>query len=136
MLLIIKISFTVDETEIFRFVVYSIHIFLLLIVSFIVRLLESRNKLNSLYSIIELTAYDVFVIEIGYLHWTYKVTIDVSYQDPAIQENKPDIDIDKVSDNLKRAQGMCGASSGNIPTDVGQPAIRVSSITVGGTVNA
>ena len=102
MLLIIKISFTVDETEIFRFVVYSIHIFLLLIVSFIVRLLESRNKLNSLYSIIELTAYDVFVIEIGYLHWTYKVTIDVSYQDPAIQENKPDIDIDKVSDDQEK----------------------------------
>lgn len=45
------------------------------------------------------------------------------------------MNIDKVSDNLKRAQGMCGASSGNIPTDVGQPAIRVSSITVGGTVN-
>ena len=30
---------------------------------------------------------------------------------------------------------MCGASSGSIPTDVGQPAIRVSQITVGGTVN-
>ena len=45
------------------------------------------------------------------------------------------MNIDKVSDNLKRSQGMCGASSGNIPTDVGQPAIRVSSITVGGTVN-
>ena len=45
------------------------------------------------------------------------------------------MNIDKVSDNLKRAQGVCGASSGNIPTDVGQPAIRVSSITVGGTVN-
>ena len=28
--------------------------------------------------------------------------------------------------------GMCGASSGSIPTDVGQPLIRVSSITVGG----
>lgn len=40
--------------------------------------------------------------------------------------------IDKVGNNLQRAQGMCGASSGSIPTDVGQPAIRVSSMIVGG----
>ena len=29
-------------------------------------------------------------------------------------------------------EGVCGASSGSIPTDVGQPMIRVSEITVGG----
>ena len=40
--------------------------------------------------------------------------------------------IDKVGSNLKCAQGMCGASSGSIPTDVGQPALRVSSMIVGG----
>ena len=40
--------------------------------------------------------------------------------------------IDMVGKELERAQGMCGASSGSIPTDVGQPMIRVSSITVGG----
>ena len=40
--------------------------------------------------------------------------------------------IDMVGQNLERAQGMCGSSSGSIPTDVGQPLIRVSSITVGG----
>ena len=40
-----------------------------------------------------------------------------------------------VGKNLERGQGMCGASSGSIPTDVGQPAIRVSQITVGGTAN-
>ena len=45
------------------------------------------------------------------------------------------MNIDKVSDNLTRGQGMCGSASGSIPTDVGQPAIRVSSITVGGTAN-
>ena len=45
------------------------------------------------------------------------------------------MNIEKVSDNLARAQGMCGSASGSIPTDVGQPAIRVSSITVGGTAN-
>lgn len=41
--------------------------------------------------------------------------------------------IDMVSDNLELAPGMCGSVSGSIPTNVGQPAIRVSSITVGGT---
>lgn len=40
--------------------------------------------------------------------------------------------IDYVGNNLKRAQGMCGSISGSIPTDVGQPMIRVSEITVGG----
>ena len=40
--------------------------------------------------------------------------------------------IDMVGNDLKRAQGMCGASSGSIPVDVGQPTIRVSEITVGG----
>lgn len=42
------------------------------------------------------------------------------------------MNIDMVGKNLLRGQGMCGASSGSIPTDVGQPLIRVSSITVGG----
>lgn len=40
--------------------------------------------------------------------------------------------IDMVGENLDRAQGMCGAASGSIPTDVGQPALRVKEITVGG----
>lgn len=41
--------------------------------------------------------------------------------------------IDMVSDDLDLAQGMCGSISGSIPTNVGQPAIRVRAITVGGT---
>ena len=40
--------------------------------------------------------------------------------------------IDMVGHDLDTAQGNCGASSGMIPADVGQPMIRVSSITVGG----
>ncbi|MBW9158286.1 TldD/PmbA family protein [Clostridium tagluense] len=40
--------------------------------------------------------------------------------------------IDMVGKNLQHGQGMCGASSGSIPTSVGQPMIRVSEITVGG----
>ncbi len=41
-------------------------------------------------------------------------------------------DIDMVGQNLATGQGMCGSSSGNVPTDVGQPLIRVKKITVGG----
>ena len=40
--------------------------------------------------------------------------------------------IDMVGTDLALGQGMCGSSSGSIPTNVGQPLIRVSSITVGG----
>ena len=40
--------------------------------------------------------------------------------------------IDMVGTNMETAQGMCGSSSGQVPTDVGQPLIRVSEITVGG----
>lgn len=40
--------------------------------------------------------------------------------------------IDMVSDNLSFGQGMCGSVSGSVPTNVGQPLIRVSEITVGG----
>ena len=40
--------------------------------------------------------------------------------------------IDMVGSNLDMGQGMCGSSSGSVPTNVGQPLIRVSQITVGG----
>ncbi|MGL5345831.1 MAG: TldD/PmbA family protein [Peptostreptococcaceae bacterium] len=42
------------------------------------------------------------------------------------------MNIDMVGNNMKQAQGMCGSSSGSIPTNVGQPMIRVKDITVGG----
>ncbi len=41
--------------------------------------------------------------------------------------------IDRVADNIELGQGMCGSLSGSIPVDVGQPTIRVSSMTVGGS---
>ena len=44
--------------------------------------------------------------------------------------------IDMVGNNLLTAQGMCGSASGSIPTDVGQPTLRVSSMTVGGRKGA
>ena len=40
--------------------------------------------------------------------------------------------IDMVGRDLLPGQGMCGSTSGSIPVNVGQPMIRVSSITVGG----
>lgn len=40
--------------------------------------------------------------------------------------------IDMVSDNMTFGQGVCGSVSGSVPTDVGQPLLRVSQITVGG----
>ncbi len=40
--------------------------------------------------------------------------------------------IDMVGTDMDMGQGMCGSSSGSVPTNVGQPLIRVSGITVGG----
>ena len=40
--------------------------------------------------------------------------------------------IDMVGNDLALGQGMCGASSGSIRTNVGQPTLRISEITVGG----
>ena len=40
--------------------------------------------------------------------------------------------IDSVADNFLAAQGNCGSISGMLPTNVGQPMIRVKELTVGG----
>ena len=40
--------------------------------------------------------------------------------------------IDMIADDLSLSQGMCGAASGSIRTNIGQPTLRISSITVGG----
>lgn len=40
--------------------------------------------------------------------------------------------IDRIGRRMWMAPGMCGSVSGSIPTNVGQPRIRVSEITVGG----
>lgn len=41
--------------------------------------------------------------------------------------------VDMVGNNLGHGAGMCGSVSGSLPVNVGQPMIRVSEITVGGT---
>ncbi len=74
-----------------------------------------------------------FAVNEGYMIENGKITYPV--KGASLIGNGRDIlwNIDKVASNLSRGQGMCGSSSGSIPTDVGQPAIRVTSITVGGT---
>lgn len=76
-----------------------------------------------------------FAVLEGYMIENGKVTYPV--RGAALIGNGKDIlwNIDKVGKELKTGQGMCGSLSGSIPTDVGQPPIRVTSITVGGTAN-
>jgi TldD protein len=45
------------------------------------------------------------------------------------------LNIDKVGKNLRQEQGVCGSISGAVPTNVGQPPIRVKEILVGGRSN-
>ena len=40
--------------------------------------------------------------------------------------------IDMVGRDMQLGQGMCGSVSGSVPTNVGQPMIRVSEMTIGG----
>ena len=42
------------------------------------------------------------------------------------------LNIDMVGNNKTLGYGMCGSSSGSIPTTVGEPTIRVKNMTVGG----
>ncbi|MCS5422632.1 MULTISPECIES: TldD/PmbA family protein [Psychrilyobacter] len=73
-----------------------------------------------------------FSVREGYLIEDGKITTPV--KGATLIGSGPEIlhKIDMVGDNLSCAQGVCGSLSGHIPTDVGQPRIRVSSITVGG----
>jgi len=76
-----------------------------------------------------------FAVSEGYMIIDGKIAYPV--KGAALIGNGKDIlmNITKVCSNLERGQGMCGSISGSIPTDVGQPSILVSSITVGGTAN-
>lgn len=76
-----------------------------------------------------------FAVNEGYLIIDGKISHPVKGASLIGKGSEILMNIDRVSDNLKRAQGMCGSISGSIPTDVGQPCIRVSSITVGGTAH-
>ncbi len=73
-----------------------------------------------------------FAVMEGYLIKNGQITTPV--RGATLIGNGPNIlkKIDMVGNNLGYGQGMCGASSGSIPTDVGQPTLRVQEITVGG----
>jgi len=73
-----------------------------------------------------------FVVLEGYMIENGKITKPVKGATLIGQGGDVLFKIDKVADNLELGQGMCGASSGALPTDVGQPTIRVSAMTVGG----
>ena len=76
-----------------------------------------------------------FSVAEGYLIENGKITTPVKGASLIGSGSEILMNIDRVCSNLERAQGMCGSYSGMIPADVGQPAIRVRSITVGGTSN-
>ncbi len=73
-----------------------------------------------------------FAVDEGYIVRNGKICEPVRGASLVGKGSEVIMNIDMVGRNVDRAQGMCGASSGSIPTDVGQPLIRVSSITVGG----
>lgn len=73
-----------------------------------------------------------FAVRVGYLIEDGKITRPV--RGATLVGSGPEVlmNIDMIGDNLSCSHGMCGSESGSIPTDVGQPTIRVSHITVGG----
>ena len=76
-----------------------------------------------------------FAVLEGYMIENGKITYPVRGASLIGKGNEILFNIEKVGKIVKRGQGMCGSMSGSIPTDVGQPPIRVSSIIVGGTAN-
>ncbi len=73
-----------------------------------------------------------FAVDEGYMVRNGKICEPV--RGASLVGNGADIlmDIDMVGTDMDMGQGMCGSSSGSVPTNVGQPLIRVKSITVGG----
>lgn len=73
-----------------------------------------------------------FVVSEGYLIKGGKIANPVRGASLIGKGHEILFDIDMVGDNIDHGQGMCGSISGSIPTNVGQPIIRVSEILVGG----
>jgi len=73
-----------------------------------------------------------FAVNEGYMIEDGKITRPV--RGATLVGNGADVlkKVDMIGNNLSTGHGMCGSSSGSIPTDVGQPTIRLSSMTVGG----
>ena len=73
-----------------------------------------------------------FAVQEGYLVRDGKIVSPVRGASLIGRGSEILMKIDRVGKELELSQGMCGSKSGSVPTDVGQPMIRVSSITVGG----
>ncbi len=73
-----------------------------------------------------------FAVREGY--WIRNGKIDHPVRSASLIGRGSDVilKIDRVGKDCRQAQGMCGSLSGSIPVNVGQPMIRVSSLTVGG----
>ncbi|MGM9899078.1 MAG: TldD/PmbA family protein [Bacilli bacterium] len=73
-----------------------------------------------------------FAVNVGYLIEDGKITKPV--RGATLVGSGPEVlmNIEMIADNLSCAHGMCGSVSGSIPTNVGQPTIKVSHMTVGG----
>ena len=73
-----------------------------------------------------------FAVNEGYLVRNGKICEPVRGASLVGKGSEIIMNIDMVGTDMEMGQGMCGSSSGSVPTNVGQPLIRVSSITVGG----
>lgn len=73
-----------------------------------------------------------FAVQEGYLVQDGKITTPVRGASLIGKGAQILMRIDRVGRNMTMGQGMCGSLSGSVPTNVGQPTIRVSSLTVGG----
>jgi TldD protein len=73
-----------------------------------------------------------FAVNVGYLIEHGKITKPVKGATLVGSGKDVLMRIDMIADNLDVGQGMCGSLSGSVPTNVGQPTIRLSHMTVGG----
>lgn len=76
-----------------------------------------------------------FAVQEGYMIENGKITVPV--KGATLIGTGVDIlgKIEMVSDNFDSGEGMCGSISGSIPAGLGQPALKVSEMTVGGREN-
>lgn len=73
-----------------------------------------------------------FAVQEGYLIKNGKIDTPVRGATLIGKGSEILLNIDAVGKHMDMAAGMCGSISGSVPTNVGQPLIRVSEITVGG----
>ncbi|WP_157150779.1 TldD/PmbA family protein [Brachyspira sp. SAP_772] len=73
-----------------------------------------------------------FAVSEGYLIENGKITKPIRGATLIGRGDETLMNIEVVSSNLELADGICGSISGSVPTTVGQPAIRVKELTVGG----